>query len=408
MAETIVHDPECGRYMKMNFMKNRTNGLVPLILKGMVSLGYNSVSKILPVYLSSLGFLPATIAAINASYQLAKGVVGIIMGPIIDKIGWVHSFRLSVLATIAFLCILFVFVKEGSTFSLIFFGIGAALATVYFSIDAIATESRNKVEELSKLEMAYQIGFIAGPIIGGLIVAIHSFEAAVIFWIGSMVLSFIISLSLHSQKKIHEHHKSATFSDVKKIFSKDSLFILTFLALSGIFNGFIEGARDIAIPLHAINLGMGAVEVGAIYTISAFITVIFIVPLGKIISRIGNKIGIFIGVLLVLVSLVLFLKFNSFIALALLTGLLSLGRNIGYIGTRAFAAESMPLTWRATAFSIQQLFFSTGLVIGPLFSGFWIQKENTLGLFSILLILTAIFAVFLLIVLLWKYFFRRL
>ncbi|MEW6529007.1 MAG: MFS transporter [Candidatus Micrarchaeota archaeon] len=270
----------------------------PYILKGLVSLGYNSVSKILPAYLASIGIGPVSIATINSSYHFAKGASGIITGPIIDRIGWIKSFRYSMALTTVMLALFLLFAKTDAALMLLFLGIGATLAVAYFSIDAMVTGSRRKSEELSKLEFAYQIGFVAGPIIGGLLALTYGFQSAVVFWIVCSLAGFALSFSIPCDKSHVTKRNSCAIAEIKKAIMSAPATFVSFLAFGALFTGFAEGVRDIAVPLNAHNLGMDIAAIGAIFTISAIVTAFGIVPLGRIFDATGNKWGVIIGLAL--------------------------------------------------------------------------------------------------------------
>lgn len=134
--------------------------------------------------------------------------------------------------------------------------------------------------------------------------------------------------------------------------------------------GISEGARDILIPLYAVDIGLNILMVGMIFTISSVVTMAGIVPLGKIADKFGRRTIFLFSFLAIGVSFLLLGSFNNVIVLGVLTGIISLGRTAGLMGARAVAADMSNAETRATSLAIVEFALSLGRIIGALTAGF--------------------------------------
>ncbi|MFC2143923.1 MFS transporter, partial [Candidatus Aenigmatarchaeota archaeon] len=250
-------------------------------------------------------------------------------------------------------------------FILIFFFIGLATSLFYLSINSIITIlNKGKAKSLSKLEMMYQVGFILGPLIGGVIAAMMGMVPLFLFWALIMFIGCLIVPRLNFEDK-RSSVKSVRKNYLKMIKS-DPLNFLLMIIIGMVFLGIAEGARDILIPLYAIDLGFDILVVGIIFMISSIITMVGIVPFGNLADRIGRKPVVLIGFFMIAISFLLLNFLNSIIFLGILTGILSLGRTSGLLGIRTFASDISGTEVRSSTLAIIELFMSTGRIVGAI------------------------------------------
>jgi len=337
-------------------------------LNFLYSLGYNGVSKILPVFLTAFSNSALQIGLVNSVYQLGRTISTVFSGYIADKIGKNKGILLAFAAT-SLLSFLLVFANSIPLFALIFFAIGLMASLFYASLNAMASLLfEKKGEGFSKLEISYQLGFVIAPLIGGIIAASIGMPVVFVLWTLLSAIGLLVSISLPKQviEKVTVKKTLGTlFSTVKaNIWS-----FVTFALVGSFFVGLIEGARDLLVALYSVDLGFGILEIGLIFAISPIITIIGIGPMGRIADRVGRGFSILIGLVLIALSFILLPFANSVLFLGVLTGLLSLGRTAGLVSTRAFAADSIPKRVRGTGLGLFEMVFSAGKVAGPLLAG---------------------------------------
>jgi len=362
-------------------------------LNFLYSLGYNGISKILPVFLTAFSNSALQIGMVNSAYQLGRTISTVFSGYIADKIGKNKAILLAFLFN-TLLSFSLVFANSISFFVIAFFAIGLIASLFYAGLNAIASILfEKKGDGFSKLEMSYQVGFVLAPLIGGAIAA--SIGMPVVFILATIVSAIGLMLSVFLPKEENEKITvKKTLGSIFNIVKENVWGFVTFALVGSFFIGLIEGARDLLIALYSVDLGLGIWEIGLIFAISPLITIIGINPIGKISDRIGRGFSILIGLGLIILSFILLPFANSVIFLGVLTGLLSLGRTAGLVSTRAFAADLIPTRVRATGLSFFEIIFSAGKVVGPLLAGVLKDNLGATQAFSIFIYITIGVAVF--------------
>jgi ACDE family multidrug resistance protein len=344
----------------------RTNRILYL-LNFLMALGYNAVSKILPAFLTAITSSALQISLVSSAYNIGKMVSGGLGGMFVDWFGK----RNTLLASLAFVGFFSLILTLGSTiewFILVFFFMGLGGSLFYFSINSVITIiNKGRARALSKLEMVYQFGFIFGPLIGGAVAAAMGMNLLFLFWALLMLIGCIAVLFLNFEEKRTPIKSVAR--DYLAAIKADPLSFILLVILGVVFLGIAEGARDILVPLYAVDLGFDLLMIGVIFMVSSIITMAGIVPFGHLADRIGRKPIIIIALLMMGVSFLLLEFLNSLVMLAVLTGILSLGRTAGLMGARAFASDITGAEIRATSFALVELCLSLGRICGAIAAG---------------------------------------
>lgn len=351
-------------------------------LKGLYSLGYNSVSPILPVFLRSITGSATEIAMVPSAFQLSRTLGALFFGHASDRIGHRRSLMLALgLAMAAAVSLLFA--KTIAEFALVFFVAGIASGVYYISLDAIATTLHEKKGAvLSGLEAAFHAGFLAGPIIGGFLAKEYGMEYAFAFWaVVALCALFAASRLKYRNEKIRTGRESA-WSEICEAASKIGNGGSFSFALATFSDGLAETAFWLAFPLFALSLGFDIFEIGAMSGIAAGITALLITRLGDVSDARGRQFSLLLSFALMLSAAVAMVFLHSFVALCLLAGIFALGRSAGYMNTRAIAADMASVGNRASILSVQELFFTGGRAVGPMFAGVIIDSSGAAAAFG--------------------------
>lgn len=360
------------------------------LLNFLASAGYNSVSKIMPAFLKTLTPSAFQIGFVSSMYHLAKTLNTTYAGVLIDRVGKGKIIFYSFLALIPLVSLLF-FANSILAFAALFFFIGLASNSFHIAINALSTLfTDKKAESLAKLEATYQVGFIVGPFIGGTLALYYGMPGAFYFWLFLTILNLVLARNLITKKNHSKTKKIKFIPTIKNFLSKHSMEFLVFIVLGGLIIGIIEGARDLLIPLYVIDVGLDLFAVGIIFTASALITALGIIPFGKISDKYGRKIPLVAAFTLTGLAFYLLPQTTSLIFIAILTGILSLGRTVGLTNTRAFAADITTTSTRATGLAMFELTFSLGRFIGPLASGLFLDFFSITTTFTIFLALSVL------------------
>ncbi|MEE9406344.1 MAG: MFS transporter [Candidatus Aenigmarchaeota archaeon] len=337
------------------------------LLNFLMALGYNAVSKILPAFLTTITSSALQISFVSSAYNIGKMVSGAAGGMFADWFGKKNT----LLASLAFVGFFSLILTIGNTiewFILVFFFIGIFASLFYFSLNSVTTIiNKGRAKALSKLEMVYQLGFIFGPMMGGAVAVMMGMNSLFLIWALLMFIGCVAVLFMNLEEK-RTPIKSVAKNYIKVI-RADPLNFLLLVVLGVVFLGIAEGARDILIPLYAVDLGFDILMIGAIFMVSAIITMVGIVPFGHLADKIGRKPIIIIALLMMGFSFLLLEFTNSLIMLGILTGLLSLGRTAGLMGARAFASDISGAEIRTTSFALIELCLSFGRIGGAIAAG---------------------------------------
>lgn len=164
--------------------------LFPVVLMDMVGFGF--IIPILPDYAMQFGATPTLIGLLTASYAFGQFLVSPIIGRLSDRFGRKPLMLLSVAGTCGALLLI------GSAWSLpvlfaarLLDGLTGANVTVAQSYIADVTTPKQRARALGMIGAAFGLGFIFGPLFGGVLVGfgypVPAFVAA-----GIAVVNFVV------------------------------------------------------------------------------------------------------------------------------------------------------------------------------------------------------------------------
>ncbi|MFZ2969845.1 MAG: MFS transporter [Minisyncoccia bacterium] len=367
------------------------------LINFLISFGYNAVSKIFPAFLATFSYSAFQISLVSSVYNIGRLIMGIFGGFLADRFGKRNSLFISMMA-IGIFSSLLAYGRTIEWFTMIFFFLGIFSSLFYLSINAIVTVvNEKKGKSLSKMEAAYQVGFIAGPFVGGAIALTYGMNPLFFAWSIIMLIGGVLISRVESQDS--RNSMKSVANDYLKIVRSDPLDFLLLIVIGTIFIGTIEGARDIIIPLYAVDLGYDIFKIGAIFTISSIVTMIGIIPLGNFADKAGRKKVLILSFAMIGSSFILLRFFTGFLSISLLVGLLSLGRTAGLMGVRAFASDISSHGSRATSLSAIESILSIGRIAGALLAGFLKDSMDVASIFRIFfwfsIMIIAVYLIFL-------------
>ncbi|MBN1929878.1 MAG: MFS transporter [Chlorobiaceae bacterium] len=198
--------------------------LVILFLTVLLDLiGFGIVLPLLPTYAKQLGASPFMIGLIAAIYSTMQFIFSPIWGKLSDKIG-----RRPVMLSSIFLAALsYLFFSQAATIPLLILarslsGIGSANIAAAQAAITDVTDSKSRSGAMAMLGAAFGIGFIIGPLIGGVLMT--NFGISMVGWFaaGLNFLNFTLALFFLSETNAHaegflslfkKHPETATHAD---------------------------------------------------------------------------------------------------------------------------------------------------------------------------------------------------
>ena len=133
------------------------------------------------------------------------------------------------------------------------------------------------------------------------------------------------------------------------------------------------GGAKMAIPLHALNLGVDAFAVGVIVALGALFPMLIALYVGKLVDRIGPRLPMIGGSAGVVVALLIPYFFSGVIALCAMAILVGTAFQFFFVPTQGITGALGGPEDRARNYSLLSIGFSIASFLGPLIAGFSID-----------------------------------
>lgn len=277
-----------GHHHYLHFLKNRElNELYASI--AIRSFALAMISIFIPIYLLKLNY---SLPSVLLFYAILNGVHALFVVPVAkisSKFGFKHAILFSIPLLIIFYILLHTLKLYYWPLSLlaVIFGISNSLFWIGYHTDfSKFSKIKYRGEEISFAKIFSSISHIAGPLIGGLIIAFTGFEF--LFVIVSLLLA-VSAIPLFFSKDIHE---PINFS-VKQIFTDQKA--KDYLAFVG--HGIESGVGAIIWPIFIFfSILNSFTTLGLVTSLSLFFSLIFVFVIGKF-SDIKRRLVLKIGAL---------------------------------------------------------------------------------------------------------------
>lgn len=299
------------------------------------------VVPFLSLYLKdNLHFTLSNVGWIMSAFGLGSVAGSWLGGKLTDKIGYYKVMAYSLWIT----GILFIGLQFLNTFASICFGIFVVMLVadsfrpaLFVALNAYS-KPENKIRSLTLIRLAINLGFSAGPALGGIIIVGLGYGG--LFWVDGItcIIASIVLLDVLNPKKATELDKIKIENPVSAYKDKAFLVFLAAMMLFGIV--FLQYFSTITIYYKDIHK-LSELQIGLILGMNGFLIFIFEMPLIKWLENTRyTKLGLmFFGAVITGLSL-LILNFTSW-AGVLIVGMLlmTFGEMIAFPFSNAFAAE---------------------------------------------------------------------
>lgn len=179
--------------------------LIILFLTVLLDLiGFGIVLPLLPTYAKELGASPLMIGLIAAIYSTMQFIFSPLWGKLSDKVGR----RPVMLSSIFLTAASYLFFSQAVTIPLLIMarslsGIGSANIAAAQAAITDVTDPKNRSGAMGMLGAAFGIGFIIGPLIGGVLMTNFGISMVGLFAAGLNSVNFILALFLLSETNPH-------------------------------------------------------------------------------------------------------------------------------------------------------------------------------------------------------------
>jgi len=299
------------------------------------------VVPFLSLYLKdNMHFTLSNVGWIMSAFGLGSVAGSWLGGKLTDKIGYYKVMVYSLWIT----GLLFIGLQFLNTFASICFGVFIVMLVadsfrpaLFVALNAYS-KPENKIRSLTLIRLAINLGFSAGPALGGIIIVGLGYGG--LFWVDGItcIIASIVLLDVLNPKKTIELDKIKIENPVSAYKDKVFLVFLVAMMLFGIV--FLQYFSTITIYYKDIHK-LSELQIGLILGMNGFLIFIFEMPLIKWLENTRyTKLGLmFFGAILTGLSL-LILNLTSWSGVLIFGMLLmTFGEMIAFPFSNAFAAE---------------------------------------------------------------------
>lgn len=379
-------------------MKNRTALTLIFLTVFIDLLGFGILIPILPTFATvKLHMDETTIGIVLAAYSFMQFIFNPLFGKLSDKYGRkpIITFCL-LLNAIGYVIFAFTHSFELLIISRIVGGIGGSSVSVAMAYIADITTKENRAHGMGLIGAAFGLGFVFGPLIGGLLAkygyAVVGFGSAVFSFIAFLTTIFFLPESnVNIQKSKEAVRKILDISALKKVFTHPSvgvliiLFFIQTFAMANIYGTFALIGYE---HYHFTDM-----QNGLMYGILGLVSAIVQGGLLKFISKyMDQKKLIKLGSVTMMLGLALIPYGINFAGLALIISILSFGSGILQPTILSMISTIAPDTEQGITLGTNQSMSSLARVLGPFWGGFAFQYLGyqwpflTGGIFLVLIV----------------------
>jgi MFS family permease len=337
------------------------------LVSGLVMLGINVISPVLPQYALSFSIPIALVGWAVSAFALSRVFMDIPAGFLADRLGRKRSMVLGlVLIVLSSIGAGTASNYAGLVAARIFGGIGSALyMTSAATWIAQITERASRGQYMSVYSGLVFAGTAFGPTIGGYTAAHFGLPAPFFAYAAFALAGLVATLPLREPADSSQSGQpKPQLKDTLSVLS-DKPFMLVNCAVLALF--FLRaGVRGTLVPLYAsLNLGLSEDRIGVVLTVAAVTTALSTFPSGWISDKVGRKMPMMACLFLSGVAALL-IPFQD--SPAGLTGMMAFyGLATGLQGAiAAWPADLAPADKLGTSMGVYRVMGDIGMFLGPI------------------------------------------
>lgn len=342
---------------------------------------------ILPVYMGTVLGLSAIAIGWSLSLQyIGDNMFRSPVGWFIDRFGYRWCMLVGVIFT--FLSVLILATLNELTWIItasILLGIGTSPlwpAVISGATEAVGDKGKGTV--MSIIYLAWLTGVGLGPVVINIFIH-HSYTSAFNLLICIMIGVIVVSLLLPRHEKSNESHpsvskdkaKGSRLVRIKRYFNEihRSLNVSKWFFPALFAQTFALGLLTPVLILYARTvLHLSPYEQSFLLAFGGLITVVCLIPVGKLVDRYGTRWFLHVGFLLSAVTLIAFTYFESKPIVFALVALIGIAYACIIPAWNALIAEAIPVKERGTVWGFFLTIEGMGMIVGPIVAG-WLWDD---------------------------------
>ncbi len=355
---------------------------------------------VVPLYARSLGITTSQIGIINSTFFLVAGVLSLPLGIVSDRVGRkkMAGWGLLILASGS---VLLCFCKTSAQLIAVYLFLGfgsAAFGPTMMSFVADIAPSTHLGRSYGWYTLALFCGTSLGPPIGGIITQsygfLHVFIISGLFLILNLILFFFL---FPSAKKLRHTVPKKTHipTGARELFRNRPMLACWLAAFCGCFG---LGMFTTFIPLHALNQGLNAAQIGIVFFFQGASNALFRIPFGYLSDRVAHRNNIvIIGLVGFAISVSGFGISVNIFHFTIFAIILGMSMSLAFTSVGALLAETVSPESRGLAMGGYNTCIYFGMMLSSAVMGSVIQMIGFAGGFficaGIILALIPIFAI---------------
>jgi len=343
--------------------------------------GFGIMIPLLPFYVERVGAGPEIITLTMGLYSLFQFIFAPIWGGLSDRFGRCPVLSISLLGlSVSYLILAFADNLLLVMFSRIVGGVMAGNISAAFAYVADITSEKDRAKGMGLLGAAFGLGFIFGPVIGGLLAGSDlesanfvapSLTASMLSFIAFLGVILVLPESLSEEIKKHNStKKSQKFRDkIKTVLLKRAIFLLVSIGFTATM---AWSMLETTLALWGNRLlDLGPRELGLLLT---YVGIIGVILQGFLIGPITAKIGeikvLFIAFIFLFIGFFVISFAGGWTLLILALTILSIGNGLANPSLSSLVSQESGEDDRGSVLGFYQGASSLARVIGPMYSGF--------------------------------------
>jgi len=339
-----------------------------------LQVGFGFVTPVFPVYITELGMGGIELGVLAASFALTRILLAGPLGGLSDRIGRKRVLVFSLLG-FAFSNVIYALAHN----AVVMIGAraleGAVSAGFFPAANAFVsdmTTPKNRGTAMGYLSTGNMVGFVVGPVIGGVLAEYLGIRLPfIIAALASLLTMFLLYILIQEpKKKATEDGRRHPKISFKEVLSR-AYVAYGALGVAMFANMFAIGVLEVAFMLDAVvRFGIGPLEIGGFFGVIGIFMIIGNIAFGKLSDIKGRKWLIVLGAIIGTVSMLMFATATDTNAFYLAGAVLSLGMSMRGPAIQAMIAD---LTDPKAYGSIMGLFgaiSNSAYVVSPTMSGY--------------------------------------
>jgi MFS family permease len=358
-------------------------------------LGFSLVAPIFPIYVLELGASYTLLGIVVSIYGAVQLLTQVPIGRLSDRTG---RKRLILMGLFTFAVMPLLYLRATNALVLIpirtLGGIGAS--AVWPLAMALIVDQAKRGEmgrALGGYNAAFYSALALGPFMGGVLYDLFGLAGPFYFW--SLLGAASVIVVFFKVIEPQEETPLVVLSEKSKGDLIMPGYRLTFLACCGVvlWAGVVGGFNFTMLPSLAAQMGLSTLHVGVLYLVYGGTTAVSNIYFGGQADRGKRKILILAGCLAGAISFALLTLSTGLLQTSLVMAALGTGLGIGNPAAAALIADTTCESRRGEIFGLFNTARMAGVVIGPLFAGFFADLyglASTVVVFSVLALAVAL------------------